>query len=269
MSEQPHKNKRWQDDSDENALDVPERKAGGKWLVWSLGGCLLFIIAIIGIPIILGITTISNVIGGIGQMFNMQPPVAQVTTTQTLLQSITPLGQLVSVSVQLAKADIEVSVQSGALNACGFAANHVAAASIEAGIDLNSITEEDFVFDEETDLYRITLPPAQLTSCRIDYIRQYDRSRTMCNIDWDEARLLANAVAMQSFRDDAIEADILQRAEREAELVFSSLVKAITGKESEITFREPDANAIPDSCQPQPPEDWTYDAAGGFWTKTG
>ncbi len=66
-----------------------------------------------------------------------QATTANVFTSQTIVSSIQPMGQLVSISAQVAKADIFVGVQQGALNACGYSVNHVAQGTIEAGIDLN------------------------------------------------------------------------------------------------------------------------------------
>jgi hypothetical protein len=114
--------------------------------------------------------------------FKPQPPTAKVFSTQTIVNGIQPMGQLVSVSAQLAKADIYVGVKQGALNACGFSANHVAQGTVEAGIDLAQISDGDIVFDEKSNTFTITLPAPQLTSCRIDFIRQYQRSTTTCRL---------------------------------------------------------------------------------------
>jgi hypothetical protein len=141
-------------------------------------------------------------------------PLANVIPSRTIVESIQPLGQLVTLNTQLAKADIFVGVQQGALNTCGFAANHVAQGSIAAGIDLTAFEESHVTYDDATNTYTLHLPSPHLTGCHIDYIRQYDRSTTACNVDWDEARLLASYVGLIEFRDDALEGGILDSARR-------------------------------------------------------
>jgi hypothetical protein len=116
-------------------------------------------------------------------------------------------------------------------------------------------------------VYVLTVPEPELTSCRVDYIRQYDRSFTTCAIDWDEARLLANYMGLTSFRDDAVEGGILTRAEAETQLVLGNFVRLLTGHPVEIVFRPADATVTPPSCQPALPEGWSYDPNSGVWRK--
>jgi hypothetical protein len=240
---------------------------------WVLPVSLIAITLIIcGAPII----CVSTGVGGIfqpfqslfqniGTIFN-PPTTARVSNTQTLMNGIQPLGQLVSMSLQVAKADIEVNVTSGIGNTCGFSANHVAQGTVEAGIDLTRITENDIKYDEKTNTYRLTLPTAQLTSCRVDWIRQYDRSTTACNVDWDEARIIANYSAMNGFHNDALGGGVLTRAQQQADLIISQFVRSLTGANVVITFRGENA-ALPSSCQPQPPAGWEYHAEHDQWKK--
>ena len=111
------------------------------------------------------------------------------------------------------------------------------------------------------------MPAPELTSCRVDYIRQYDRSFTTLGVDWDEARLLANYMALTQFRDDAIEGGILTRAETEARLVLGNFVRLLTGHPVEINFQQPEATELPPSCQPDVPQGWQYDAKTNSWRK--
>jgi hypothetical protein len=147
--------------------DRPTR-SGCFWGVAGAGGCLLLMAIIVGALILLGVTSVNSVIGSIGSLFGVgssAPPArAEVITTRTIVQGIQPLGQLVSVSAQLAKADIYVGVGQGALNACGFSANHVAEGAVEAGIELTGIGETDVVFDPVRQVYIVTVPSPQLTS---------------------------------------------------------------------------------------------------------
>lgn len=249
---------------------VPEKRgcSGCGWLFAGIGGCLLLIVVTVAAAILLGLTSVNSLIGGIGSIFSGGPPPrAVINTSQTLVQGIQPLGQLVSVSSQLAKADISVGVQQGVLNACGFSANHVAQGAVEAGIDLTRITEDNIRYDELRNTYIVTVPAPQLTSCRVDYIRQYDRSTTACNVDWDEARLLANYISLIDFRDDAIEGGILRRAESETRIVLGNFVEMVTGSDVEIVFDSTGEMVVPPSCQPAPPAGWFLDSTTGQWTR--
>ena len=229
-------------------------------------GCLSLPIIILGISIVLGVTTFNNVKNGIVGIFRPQTT-ANVVSTETILQSIRPLGQLVSVSAQVAKADIHVGVEQGAFNACGYGANHVAQGTIEAGIDLTQFDETQANYNALDDEYTLTLPAPQLTSCRIDYIRQYNRTTTVCRIDWDEARILANHMAIHDFVNDSLESGILERAERETNLLIDNFVSSLTGSSVSVVFAENSEMTLPSSCKPTAPENWVFDDNKQSWQK--
>ncbi len=249
------------------------RNSGCIWMVGGLTGCLLLPLIIFGIPVILGLTSANNVLSGIQKgiegIINPAPPAALATSSQTIVRSVMPLGQLVSISVQMAKADISVGVHQGPMNACGYSANHVAVGAVDAGVDLTGFTPDDVVYDAAAGRYTITLPAPQITSCRLESIRQYDRTTTACNVDWDSTRIIAGDIALQSFRQDALEGDILTRAQREAGVTLGTFIQGLTGKQVEIKFAAPPAEPkFPPSCLPDPPPGWVQDATGG-WVKTG
>ena len=250
--------------------DPPRRGCSGcAWGVGGALGCLFLLILPIVVLLLLGTITVNGLFSGIQNVFTPKPAVATVFSTQTIVTGIQPMGQLVSVSSQLAKADIAIGIQQGALNACGFSANHVAQGSVEAGIDLTKIGATDVQYDATNNTYTVLLPAAELTSCRIDFIRQYERSLTACPVDWDEARLLANYEALNGFKTDAVEGGILKRAESEARTVIGNFVTALTGAKVQIVFKTVDGPAVlPSSCVPQVPLGWTYDATKQAWIQT-
>lgn len=244
-------------------------RSGCAWGVAGGIGCLLVLLVIPVMLVVLGVTSVSGIIGGLGSLFGASaPPQAQVISSQTIVQGIQPLGQLVSISVQLAKADVRVNITSGTLNIGGYGANHVVQGAVEAGIDLTQIDSDDLGFDEARETYVLIVPAPQLTSCRVEYIRQYDRSFTTLGVDWDEARLLANYMALTAFRDDAVEGGILTRAESEARLVLGNFVRVLTGHPVEVVFQpSPEATVMPSSCQPDSPPGWTFDTAANLWRR--
>ncbi|MBK8136812.1 MAG: DUF4230 domain-containing protein [Chloroflexi bacterium] len=197
-------------------------------------------------------------------------PSSQITTTQTMFQSIKTLGQLVTLRVEVAKAGIEIVTRYGAVNICRIGANHVAQGTIEGGVDLASITEENIRLDEETDTYFVTLPAARLTGCYIDPVttQQYNTwgATIACPMDFDEMRRLASYVAVNEFRDDAIEGGFLNDAQQQAEVVISNFIRALTGKNVVIEFL-PSGEVLPVSCNPNPPGIWQYEASSGLWFK--
>lgn len=247
---------------------APTRR-GCLWFIIGSLGCLAVLLIILILPVVLGLSTASSTVNALISIFrpDTAPQTATIVSTQTLLQGIQPLGQLVSVSAQLAKADIHIGIQAGALNACGFSAEHVAQGAVEAGIDLTGVTENSINYDAASDSYTLRLPAPRLTSCRIDFIRQYSRSFTTCAVDWDEARLLANYRALLDFRDDAVEGGILTRAQLEAELVIRNFVELLTGKKVNIIFDQPQTVILPPSCTPDVPDGWRIDEQTGQWIK--
>lgn len=243
----------------------PPRRSGCLQFVVGGIGCLLLIMAIVFVPPLIGITSIFTLVGG---LLDTQPPSARVYSSQTIITRIQPLGQLVSMSVQVAKADIGVNINQGALNECGFGAQHVAQGAIEAGVNLFNVADEDITYNEADNSYTLRLPPAELTSCRIDFIRQYERTSTLCNVDWDEARILAGYSALTGFRDDALEGGLLVQAQREADNIIINLVQALTGAADVRIVRDENAElAVPASCNPDVPAGWVFDSAAGTWVK--
>ncbi len=244
------------------------RPSGCAWGIIGALGCLLVLLLPLLVAVLAGVTTLGTLLSSVEGIFSTAPPAARVTTTQTIVNSVQPLGQLVSVSAQLAKADIHVGIQQGALNSCGFSASHVAQGTIEGGIDLTRVDEEAIHYNPTTDTYTITLPSPQLTSCRIDFIRQYSRSFTACSVDWDEARLIANYIALSDFRDDAVESGLLSRAQQEIRVIVSNFVQALTGGNVVIIFPEaPENIPAPASCVPDMPEGWSRNEQTGEWLK--
>jgi hypothetical protein len=249
---------------------TPRRGGCLKYVIGAFG-CLLILLLIPVLGIVFGLTTVAGITQGVQNIFSGAAPrsaVASVIPSQTIVTGIEPLGQLVSVSVQLAQADINVGIAQGSGNVCGFSASHVAQGTIEAGIDFTQVGEDDVSYNTSTNTYTITLPAPQLTSCRVDYIRQYDRSTTLCVVDWDEARLIANYTSLIGFRDSAVEGGILSRAEQQSQVVIDAFVQNLTGANVEIVFAEP-TGIEPASCQPEIPTGWTVDPATNTWTRPG
>src|SRR5262245_49000686 len=110
----------------------PPRRSGCYYGLIGALGCLVLLLLPIVIAVLLGVTTRSSVRESVFGMFSSARPVATTFSTETIVQGIQPMGELVSISAQLAKADITIGIQQGVLNACGYGASHVAQATIQA-----------------------------------------------------------------------------------------------------------------------------------------
>ena len=230
-------------------------------------GCLLVSVVALATLVIFGVTSMDRIFSGIGSIFAATTPRASVISSRTVVESIMPLGQLVTVRAQLAKVNVNIAVHQGVLDTCAYSVNHAVQGTIEAGIDVTQIDADALRYDADRETFVLTLPPTQLTSCRIDYIQQYNWSVSTCNPDWDGARLLASYVTLTQFRDDALEGGILKRAEMEVRLVLGGLVRLLTGHPVEISFQQPETTVLPASCNPEPPQGWTQDPTDNSWSK--
>ncbi|MBZ0300727.1 MAG: DUF1232 domain-containing protein, partial [Anaerolineae bacterium] len=106
------------------------------WGCFATTGFLALLVFLgITISILSGVMTFNNLVSSFGNFLG-QPTTATVVSSRTIVSSLQPLGQLVSISAEVAKADIGVSVHTGGINLCGHSANHVAQGAIEAGVDI-------------------------------------------------------------------------------------------------------------------------------------
>ena len=192
---------------------------------------------------------------------------ASIETKVLLAESITPMGTLVTAS-HPGDADVKVSIQSGPLNVCGASVDHAAEGTIEAGVDLSQVSAGDFTHDVLADSWVLKLGPAELHSCRIDYVRQLGHSLSVCQQDWDEYRLLAESDAVTRIRDEALAEGFLAKAEKEAERVLGNFMRAVTGSDNVIiVFESEPVTECPESCLREPPPEWRFDEESDSWVR--
>ena len=192
---------------------------------------------------------------------------AEVEVRDKLLGVIQPMGMLITARQEV-DSKVIVGVREGLLNLCGSSVDHVVEGTVEAGVDLSQISGGDVVRDAVTGRWTLNLGPAQVSSCRIDYIRQQGQSFTLCGKDWDEYRLLAETVVLPQFMKDAKDEGLLEGAEREARIVLSNFLRAVTGSaDFEIVFESEPEATLPASCTRESPPGWRYDKEGESWLK--
>ena len=188
---------------------------------------------------------------------------AYVRSRVTLVNSIKGIGQLVTVTAEVASTDIKVEIHQGFLNSGYYRANHLAIGAVEAGINFDQIDKDDIQLQD--DVYALRLPAPVITSCRIEHIAQNQHSLTLLHADWDMVRQLAQADAMTQFAEDMIEAGILERAKEETELRLGDFISQLTGKPARIEFAARNGELeLPESCKPYTPSGWMKDESGAW-----
>lgn len=195
------------------------------------------------------------------------PATAEIVSSQTIVNSITGLGQLVTVTVETSKVDVFVEVNKGRAEYYG--AHHRSTGVIEAGIDFSDISRDSILYDAANEYYTVILPAPTITSCRIEDIKQYGWSVTVFQAPWDSVRRLAQFDSLKRFAEDMIEQGILDMAKSETGLRMGDFVSAITRTPVDIVFEESgDEAELPPSCEPEIPGGWTRDDATGHWKQT-
>ncbi len=190
---------------------------------------------------------------------------AYVRSPLTIVNGIHGIGQLVTVTSEVHKTDVEVEIKRGIFNIGGYRANHIAIGAVEAGIDFDAIDEDSIRY--ENDAYVLTLSAPVITSCRIEHIDQNQYSFTLLRADWDLVRQLAQAEALEHFAQAMIEEGILERAEEETALRIGNFVRELTGKSAQVEFAARGSKIeLPLSCQPFEPSGWMKDE-NGAWKK--
>ena len=192
---------------------------------------------------------------------------ASVELSDLMAHSVQPVGHLVTASNPV-DTKVKVGIKAGLFNLCGASVDHDVEGTIEAGVDLSQVQGSDFSHDLFTNSWTLQLGPAQVTSCRIDYIRQTGHSRSICGQDWDEYRLLAEAVVLPEFRKEALAEGLLAQAEQEAQLVLGNFLRAVTKSENvSVVFQSDPTIEFPESCLREPPRGWTFDEESDTWKR--
>lgn len=188
---------------------------------------------------------------------------------KSIIEQVQLEGELATVKTQLAKAGLEVRTYFGVMDACQIGARYVARATISAGINLDGLSATD-VTVQEADRITIRLPAPRVLDCILDttQTQRYDdwgRS-PLCQIEIESMDRLANYIALNDFRQAAIEDGILETAKKQSASVIRNMFK-FAGITAEIEFKDPVASeSIPKSCKSAPPDNWTL-RDDGTWTR--
>ncbi len=193
------------------------------------------------------------------------PPVAVVDLSNTITNAIVSKGMLVTSESHQSNRNIRVNVIFGLLNANGYGASHFAEGTIFAGVDLESEFVKVTKVDEKH--YKVMLPAAEITSCSLRPLTQYDRS-TSAVANWDASLDLASYMALNEFVGNALKGGVLKDAETSAKRVVGDLLRTVVGDDVEvdINFHTSETPKIDDTCVAQEPLNWVYNPEKVEWT---
>lgn len=116
----------------------------------------------------------------------------------------------------------------------------VAAADVVAGVDLADLRDGDVVIEPDAHRATITLPPVRVLSARLDNGRTYvyRRETDLLAHRRESLETQARREAEETLEHAAIEAGILDRAERNARRTIEALVRSLGYAHVEVRFRE-------------------------------
>lgn len=182
-----------------------------------------------------------------------------------VIQQLETQAQLVVVHNETSMRELKLGVEDGLCSHGGVFTVH---GVIEAGIDFDSIDEDSVSYDSAQESYLLSLPAPVYTSCRIEYIRLRENSFSLCNPDWDRARIFAEAQAMMELLKRSQDDELLDEAEERSTELLGDFIRTITGKPVNVIVEErigkPQMSA---SCAPDVPSDWYHDISANVWKR--
>ncbi len=208
---------------------------------------LLGALALFGLGVVVGVLLSS----GLGLLLNPTPTLSSTI----ILDRIQALSELTAVRYNFTGVISSEVQMPGMLAALyGQRQSLMAVGHINAGIDLNQLTPADVTLDATT--LTVRLPPPRLQDCFLNeqesYVVARDTgifARGAPNLDTDARRY-----AVHQFRDQALEAGILDDAQAQAQQVITELTAALN-PDSTLTVNiiptapDPASSPLPDTCQ--------------------
>ncbi len=116
----------------------------------------------------------------------------------------------------------------------------VAVGDVIAGVDLSQLADGDVVVDKTTNTARVTLPPAQILSTRLDNERSwvYARTTDLLAQRHEDLETRARQEAERTLEGTAIAEGILDKARANAEQTVATLVRPLGYTTVSVTSRE-------------------------------
>jgi len=241
---------------EEVVVDDDASSAGCQRLGLGLLGCTgvlaIAVLIVVGGTIAVGATSINNLVGGVQQIFNIETETDFSGVFIPVVERINRLQELTTVRFNYANIVTSERELPGVLNALyGDRQVMVAVGHIEAGVDLSSLTQDDITVTDG--VMTIQLPAPAIQDCFLNENESYVVSRdtgvfaaAAPELDGETRRF-----ALQQFRAQAMEDDILAEAQSETALVVQEFIQLFIGDEVtvQVEVAAPRADApLPGSC---------------------
>ena len=232
-------------------------------------GCIVALVGFFAVTVLVGavvlntLTSGANAFGGIGNSIGsflnmwgnaLNPPRRVIIIPEVV--RLQKLQELTTIKFNYAGVvTVRQDIPPALAGLYGNEQTLVAVVSVRAGIDLSTLGQEDLTYDEATNVLTVRLPAPVLQECFMDDSKSYVvENRTGIFVGAspalsDEAR----RYSIEQFRNTALEENILQEAQAEAETVmreFMTVLNPTGGPTLEFVFDAPDPNAIlPETCR--------------------
>lgn len=172
-----------------------------------------------------------------------EPPPAVTTATRptaAILVAVRDLSRLEAAEMHMERV-IQMTDTQRVVFGLGEAEDSillVAAADVVAGVDLSEVGEDDVVVAPDGAV-TITVPRATVLSARLDSARTFVHARDtdLLAERSEDLESRARAEAERTLEAAAIEAGLLERAERSAARTLESLLHAVGHERVEVRFR--------------------------------
>jgi len=230
----------------------------GRWL-WAFGGaagCATVIAVLIGAALLASGLTLNNFLGNLGGLFRGGvPDYSDVYIPD--VEAVRELNQLTTIRRSYSHVVWSERDMPALLRALyGDRLVMVAVGHIDAGVDLDMLTEDDLTYDAETQTLTIRLPQATLQDCFLDESKSYvvERATGIFAAPLPDIDNNIRRYAVSQYRDFALEDNILVDAQKRAEESIRRSVMLFNQNAEDLNIvlvsPTPDPNApLPETCQ--------------------
>lgn len=230
----------------------------GRWL-WAFGGavgCAAVIAVLIGAALLVSGLTLNNFLGNLSGLFRGGvPDYSDIYIPD--VEAVRDLNQLTTIRRSYSHIVWNERDMPALLRAFyGDRLVMVAVGHIDAGVDLDLLTEEDLTYVVDTETLTIRLPQATLQDCFLDESKSYvvERATGIFAAPLPDIDNNIRRYAISQYREFALEDNILADAQMRAEesirrsiMLFNQNAESL---DIVLISPTPDPNApLPETCQ--------------------
>lgn len=245
-----------QESADIVVTDTAPPRQGPSGCVWGLlgaFGCLAVVVVALGTLLVVGTTTVSALIDGVGEIFR---PTETINISAVVLERVEGLSQLTTARYNVVGiVNIERDFPALLNSIYGDAVQLQVVGHVTAGVDLTQLSEEDIALVEG--ILEIQLPPPQLQDCFLNEQETVvlDRSSgPLANTTGGQDLMIqARRFAVERIRDIALEDGILANANDQASTALQNFLGGLpldnVVRIQIVPGAVPAAPDLPASCQ--------------------